>query len=171
MDAEQRMSPEQREVVQRERAARARANRLEMENRQLKAQMAQQAQPQRTRGEEYLLSQLNSMMPQAIQRMAKRGVEWVDTSLTRRIFEQNWATMLQTLDGRDLTTEFVENVLMSVVQDVAKIAKAGHIQQARPSAAASQLPPVSGLQGPTQPAARRHKRERIGSMSTMVGNR
>ena len=171
MDAEQRMSPEQREVVQRERAARARANKLEMELRQLRAQMAQQQQPQRSRGEEYLMAQLNTMMPQAIQRMAKRGVEWVDSPLTRSIFERNWATLIQALDGRDLTTEFVENALMSVMQDVAKLAKAGHIPPQRPSAAAAQLPPVSSLQGPTQSAPRRSKRERIGSMSTMVGNR
>lgn len=171
MDAEQRMSPEQREVVQRERAARARANKLEMEVRRLNAQLAQQQQPQRSRGEEYLFSQLNAMMPQAIGRMAKRGVEWVDSPLTRSIFERNWATMIQTLDGRDLTTDFVENVLMSVLQDVSKMAKAGHIPQPRPSAAASQLPPVSGLQGPTQAAPRRQKRERIGNMSTLVHNR
>jgi len=171
MDAEQRMSPEQREVVQRERAARARANKLEMELRRLQAQLAQQQQPQRTRGEEYLYNQLQVMMPQAIARMAKRGYEWVDSPLTRNIFERNWATLIQTLDGRDLTTEFVENALMSVMQDVQKLAKGGYITPQRPSAAAAQLPPVSGLQGPTQSAPRRQKRERIGNMSTMVNGR
>ena len=142
-----------------------------MELRRLQAQLAQQQQPQRTRGEEYLYNQLQVMMPQAIARMAKRGYEWVDSPLTRNIFERNWATLIQTLDGRDLTTEFVENALMSVMQDVQKLAKGGYITPQRPSAAAAQLPPVSGLQGPTQSAPRRQKRERIGNMSTMVNGR
>jgi hypothetical protein len=168
MDAEQRMSPEQREVVQRERAQRARANKLEMRLRQLEQQLAQQQQPQRTRSEEYLFNQLNVMMPQAVQRIAKRGHEYIDSPLTRQIFERNWATMIENLGGKDLTTEFVENVLMSVIQDVQKMAKAGYIQAPKQSTAAAQLPPMSSLQGPTQPGKRRGQRERIGNISTMV---
>lgn len=170
LDAEQRMSPEQREVVGRERAARARANQLEIENRQLKAYMQQQQQPQVSRTEQYYMRQLEQMVPVAIQRMAKRGIEWVESPFTLNLFEKHWATLIKAVDGKDLTTEFVENALIAVMQEVQKLAKAGHIQLPKPLAA-GQLPPVSNLQGPTQSAPRRNRAARISDLSTMVHRR
>lgn len=164
LDAEQRMTPEQREVVSRERAARARAHQLEIELNQLKAQMQQQQQPQRSRTEEYYIMQLKQMVPTAIARLEKRGIKWESTQWADEIFEAHWRNMLPAIDGKDLTTDHVFNVLMAAAQEIQRRTAAGQVRAPKPGAAAA-LPPVSGLQGPTQPGPRRQKRARIGDIS------
>lgn len=172
LDAEQRMSPEQRAAVAAAKQERSARMALERRLKEMEARLLQTQQPQVSRNEQYYLDRIKQMYPVAIERMAKRGWEWVESPFTLQLFEQHWANLIKNLDGKDLTSQFLEDALIGVMQQVQSLARAGHIQAPRP-VAAGKVPPVSQLAGPSQPMAngqngRRQKRARISDLGSMV---
>jgi len=169
LDAEQRMSPEQRQAVAAARAERARAKELEIELQRLKAQIEASQQPQQSKSAQQIERQLSQMIPLAIQRLERQGFKWEPSPWAQDIWEKHWRNMFPALDGRDLSTDFVANVFLAAIQDIRKQTAAGNIQPPK-QLAASQLPPVSNMSGAVQPGAagRRGKRERIGSLGNLV---
>lgn len=163
--AEQRMSPEQRQMVARERAQRAEMQRVQLENRRLAAQLAQQQQQQPSQTEQVVANQLAQMIPLAIQRVPG----WVDSPLSRQMFELHFQNMLPSLEGRELSTDFVQGVVQAAVESVnAHMVANG---QPVPQPGAARLPPVQRLSGPAPSATNglgAGKRARIGDFSTMV---
>lgn len=169
LDAERNMSEEQRRVVGAERQARARADALEIELRQVRAQLAEKTQPQQTRGERYIEQQLISMVPQAIERLARQNMKWEPSPWAQSIWEKHWAQMMPALEGRELSTEHVMNVFMASIQDIRKQTRAGNILPPK-QLASTQLPPVSGMSGAVQGApngGRPAKRARIGDIGSI----
>lgn len=169
LNAEQNMSEDQRRVVAAERASRARANQLEIELKQVKAQLAEKTQPQQSRGERYIEQQLVAMVPQAIDRLAKQGMRWEPSPWAQSIWEKHWAQMMPALENRELSTEHVMNVFAAAIQDIRKQTQAGNIVPPK-QLASTQLPPVSNLSGAVQPGGqngRQQKRARIGDISSL----
>lgn len=182
LDAERRMTPEQRQVHQALRAQRAELKRLEIENRTLRAQgQAQQQQPQQQQGptseqvQQIYMQQLAHIAPKAA---AKVG--FVNTPMAQAEFEKHFNMRLPSIAGRDLTSEFVEDVMQAAMESVeAHLQRSGYVKPqdltpptaAQPRVPAGQrdggqwaaqqrqlaaqrrqeLPPVSTGAGPTQP--------------------
>lgn len=194
LDAERRMTPEQRQVHQALRAQRAHLQRLEIENRNLRAavapQQVQQQGPTNEQIQQIYIQQLTHIAPKVA---AKLG--FVNTPMAQREFELHFNNMLPTIQGQDLTSEFVETVMLAAMQSVdAHLQRSGYAppQAATPAAAPQaqprhpagvpqggqwaprqrQLPPVSQLSGPASGAQpQRQARARIGDFPTTVARR
>lgn len=196
LDAERRMTPEQRQVHQALRAQRAELQRLAIENRNLRAQtqpvqQQQQQGPTSEQVQQIYFEQLKYIAPKVA---AKLG--FVNTPMAQREFELHFNNMLPSIQGQDLTSEFVETVMLAAMQSVdAHLQRSGY---APPQAAAAQaapqgqprhpagvpqggqwaprqtrqLPPVSQLPGSSGNAAQpRPQRARIGDFPTSVARR
>lgn len=191
LDAERRMTPEQRQVHQALRAQRAHLQRLEIENRNLRAmtapqQQAQQQGPTAEQIQQIYFEQLKYIAPKVA---AKIG--FVNTPMAQREFELHFNNMLPSIQGQDLTSEFVETVMIAAMQSVdAHLQRSGYGPAQPPTAAAQmqprvpagtpqggqyarrQLPPVSQLPGSSSSAAQpRPARARIGDFPTSVARR
>lgn len=195
LDAERRMTPEQREVHRHLRAQRAQLQRLEIENRNLRMSQQVQQAPQQQQGptneqvQQIYLQQLMHIAPKVA---AKVG--FVNTPIAQREFELHFNNMLPTIQGQDLTSEFVETVMIAAMQSVdAQLARSGyapqHMQQPPPppqqqprvpagnpqggqwQQRSRQLPPVSQTPGPTSPPQQRQQRLRVSDFSTAISRR
>lgn len=194
LDAERRMTPEQREVHKALRAQRAALQRLEIENRNLRAQSApRQEQPQQNgptneQMQQIYMQQLAHIAPRVADKLG-----FVPTPYAKDEFERHFQQMLPSIVGQDLTSEFVETVMRATMESVdAQLARSGFApQQAQQPAAAPQgqprvpagspqggqwagqqrqrqLPPVSQVPGPSQPAQQRAQRMRIGDFGRAI---
>jgi len=194
LDAERRMTPEQRQVHQALRAQRAALQRLEIENRNLRAQTAprqtEQQGPTNEQVQQIYIQQLTHIAPKVASKLG-----FVNTPFAQAEFERHFNNMLPSIQGQDLTSEFVERVMLAAMQSVdAHLQRSGY---APPQAAAQpaapqgqprvpagnpqggqwagrrpQLPPVSQLPGSSsgvQPP--RPQRARIGDFPTSVARR
>ena len=194
LDAERRMTPEQREVHRALRAQRAELQRLEIENRTLKAQQAPREQqadggPSVEQIRQIYLQQLSHIAPKVA---AQPG--FVNTPLSQTLFEKHFNAQLPGIAGQDLTSEFVERVMRAAMDDV-ELHVAGHNQYLQRDAPAAppaqqprvpsgapqggqfarrqpQLPPVSAGPGPAgAPLQQRQQRMRISDFNNAVRGR
>lgn len=200
LDAERRMTPEQRQVHANLRAMRAHMQKLELENRNLRGSLQpaqQQQQPQGPTNEQVqaiYLQQLTHIAPKVA---AKLGFE--NTPIAQMEFERHFNNMLPTISGQDLSSEFVENVMRAAMESVDQhLARSGFVRQqpaqpqpqgqprlpqgpgggqwTRPQAQSQlrrELPPVSTGQGPTGAPAQngRQQRLRIGDFNQAIRGR
>lgn len=178
LDAEQRMTPEQRAVIGQNRALRAETQRLNMVNQQLQQQVqqVQQQVQQPSRSEQMLFNQLAQIVPKAAEL-----VRWVDSPAARREFELHMENMLPSLEGKDITTEFVASVMQAAMQSIQAHLQAGQEQPLlaatntiRPAPARPPAPPNRVGNGPapsSQNGNGQMKRARIGDLGMMVGRR
>src|SRR5262245_221188 len=191
LDAERRMTPEQRQVHQALRAQRAQLQRLEIENRNLRARTQPAPNPQQGPTNEQIqqiyIQQLTHIAPKVA---AKLG--FVASPMAQREFELHFNNMLPSIQGQDLTSEFVETVMIAAMQSVdAHLQRSGYgpanqnaeppRQQPRVPAGQpqggqwqrrQQLPPVSQLSGPSSGAQPpRQQRMRIGDFGALVAPR
>jgi hypothetical protein len=180
LDAERRMTPEQRAVHQQMRAERARNQQLELELRALRAQQMQQQQPQQNQQQgpsheqvqEIYLQQLKYIGPKAA---AKVG--FVNTPATQREFELHFNARLPTIAGRDLTSEFVEDCMVAAMESVeAVLQQSGYVrsQDVQPPAAATQPRVPAGVPQGGQWAAQQRqlaaqRRQELPPVSTGTG--
>lgn len=195
LDAERRMTPEQRQVHQQMRAQRAYLQKLELENRQLQARMAPQQRPQQqgpTNEQVYqvYMQQLAHIVPRVQQKLG-----FVASPYAQAEFERHFNQMLPTIVGQDLTSEFVERVMRASMESVdAQLRASGYAPPPRPNAPPApqqqqnfqrqsngqfagqpqqqgrrQLPPAGQLPGPGTPAQQqRPQRARIGDFDRGV---
>jgi hypothetical protein len=175
LDAERRMTPEQKAVVASERKARALAQRLQIENQNLQAALQQQSQQQQgpAPNAQHYESQLQQMIPIAAQRLAQKGMPWIDSDFARAVFTQHWGVRIQGLGQKDLTTDFVEDVMASTMHYIRQIeAQNGGRQAVQQGQLA---PPVGRLAGapalaqqsgaPSYANGRPQRRARLGEIS------
>lgn len=175
LDAERRMTPEQKAVVASERKARALAQRLQIENQNLQAQLQQTAQQQQgpAPNAQVYEHQLQQMIPLAAQRMQQKGMPWVDSDFARAVFAQHWAVRIQTLGNQELTTDFVEDVMASTMLYIRQIEAQNGGRQVQQQAQLA--PPVGRMSGapalaqqsgaPSYANGRPARRARIGDIS------
>lgn len=192
LDAERRMTPEQRQVHAQMRAQRAYLQKLELENRQLQARMAPQQRPQQqgpTNEQVYqvYMQQLAHIVPRVQQKLG-----FVASPYAQAEFERHFNQMLPTIVGQDLTSEFVENVMRASMESVeSQLRRSGYAPPGRPTAptaqqqtqqqrmsngqyaqqqqARRQLPPAGQLPGPGTPQQQqRPVRARIGDFDRGV---
>lgn len=178
LDAEQRMTPEQRAMVVQTRALRAENLQLQQQLRQAMQQfnqMRQQQAPQQLQQhEQAIMHQLAQMWPRAAQM-----VGFVDSPAARREFELHFDNMLPSLQGGEISTEFVANCMRAAMESVQAHLRAANGQAQLPPAPAApqsrqQLPPGRGLPGPAPSSQNGNgvqRRARIGDLSTLVGRR
>jgi hypothetical protein len=133
LDAERRMTPEQRQVHAQLRAQRAELNRLALENRSLRvAVKPQQQQPQQQGGPnaeqvfQVYMQQLQYLVPKVAQKLG-----FVNSPYASQEFERHFNQMLPGIAGQDLTSEFVENVMRATMESIDRqlASHTGFIQQ------------------------------------------
>ena len=131
LDAERRMTPEQRAVHIELRRQRAAMQQLEIENRNLRgAQQAQQAQqqpqgngPNHDQVRQIYMQQLSLLAPKIADRLG-----FVATPYARGEFERHFENMLPSIQGQDLTSEFVERVIRATMESVdAQLQRSGFV--------------------------------------------
>lgn len=162
LDAERRMTPEQRQVHQHLRAQRAELQRLALENRALRgAQQSLQQQPQPQQGpsseqvQAIYMQQLKHLAPAVAQRIG-----FVNTPVSQLEFEKHFNARLPNIAGQDLTSEFVEDVMLAAMESVeSHLRRSGYAPPAPPQPPAAG-PGQQGQQGqpnsqPRQPAGQR----------------
>jgi len=176
--AEQAMTPEQRAIVAQNRALRAQNQELMMRMNALSAQAQQVQQQQPAPDAQVYMNQLAQMWPRAAQ-----AIGWVDSPAARREFELHWDNMLPALEGRELTTDFVAQVMQAAMESIQAHLRAANPALLPPPQAAPRqqqqqqrppAPPGRGLPGPApsvQNGGRQPTRARISDLSTMVGRR
>lgn len=185
LDAERRMTPEQRQVYQAMRAERARSQRLEMELRALRGQQqAQQQQPaQQPQGptseqvQQIYMQQLAHIAPKIA---AKLG--FVNTPIAQMEFERHFNARLPSIAGQDLTSEFVEDVMSAAMESVeAHLQRSGYAPvnagaPAQPTAAQGQPRVPSGnprggqwTRAQQQAAAAQQRRQELPPVSQLPG--
>jgi hypothetical protein len=176
--AEQAMTPEQRALVVRERALRAQNQELQMQLTQVMQQfqqVQQQQPPQMAKDAQVIMNQLAQMWPRAAQ-----AVGWIDSPAALREFEGHWDNLFPSLQGREVSTEFVAQVMRSAMESIqAHLAAGNGGQQAAAMPPFQQQqrapqPPGRGLPGPapsSQNGNGMQRRARIGDLSTLVGRR
>lgn len=191
LKAERSMSPEQRQVFNAMREMRVERQRLAAENARLQAQLGQvqqQTQQQEPQGLNYqaYMQQLNYMLPRVAERI---GFE--RTPLSMKEFETHFMNMLPSLQGSDLTSDFIETCMRAAQDAVARHIAAGYAQpepEALPPPGAASMRAPNGRFAPQQrtqqlpaPAARaagqpapvvaRNQRSRIGEFDRGVRGR
>lgn len=182
LDAERRMTPEQRQIHQALRAERAERKRMEIELRTLRGQQQSlQQQPQQPQGP--TSEQVQQIYMQQLAHIAPRvaaKVGFVNTPIAQAEFERHFNARLPTIAGKDLTSEFIEDVMVAAMESVeAHLQRSGFVRPQEPNQAPpaqprvpagqreggqwaarqaqiaaqrrQELPPVSTGQGPTQP--------------------
>lgn len=199
--AERNMTPEAREQAKMLREMRMQARAIAQENRRLQAQLqAQQAaQPQQTgqpdQADQIRMQQVAHLLPSVAQRMGL-----VQTPLAMAEFERHFGNMLPMLNGGDITTEFLENVVGATLESISAQVAAHKAWQEVPQQPTSQpvqlardsqgrirnvtpgqqqrqpaaAPPAGRLTGPAQPVAPngvRSKSARIGDFDRAVRGR
>jgi hypothetical protein len=151
-NALQQMPPQQRAVYERNQEMEQRLYQMEMQNQRLAMQAQQQQAQQPDRQTMYIANQLAQMAPLAMKRV---GLE--PSPFAEQIFQTHFANMMETLNGGDLTTDFVTQVMQATKETVdAYVAKSQQqIQQQ-----ARQLPPVQKLPGAAPPRGQQGVPER-----------
>lgn len=133
LDAERRMTPEQRQVHQAMRAQRAENQRLQMELRAIRGQQmqlqAQQQQPQQPQGPNS--DQVRAIYEQQLAHLAPKIAQklgFVNTPIAQQEFERHFNLRLPSIYGSDLTSEFVEDVMQAAMESVeAHLARSGYV--------------------------------------------
>jgi len=192
LDAERKMTPEQRRVHAALRAQRAQLQKLEIENRTLRSSVPRPA-PQQNGGPnadqvfQVYMQQLQYLVPKVAQKLG-----FVNSPYASQEFERHFNQMLPSIVGQDLTSEFVETVMRATMESIDRQLQghAGFVQQrqalnapAQPAQPAQrnvvnvspyqrrrpQLPPAGQMPGPSQSAQpQRPKRERIGDFDRSI---
>lgn len=154
LDRERRMSPEQRQMLQALRQSEAEKQRLAVEATNLRAhlQQAQQGiqQQQAPADPGHYGAQLSQMLPRAFAEMEAEGTPYVDSLLTKDIWQRHWQVFVHDFDG-ELSTAKVKEVARGVMQEFQEYASRGLIPTPQP-AAARMLPPVAAARGGSQPS-------------------
>jgi len=186
LKAERSMTPEQRQVFNHMREMRIREQRLQAENARLQAQLGQvqQVQQQEEPGPNYqaYLQQLNYLLPRVAERI---GFE--RTPLAMKEFETHFMNMLPSLQGGDVSSEFVETCMRAAQEAVARHMAANYVQpepEPLPAAAAisrgpngqfapraQQAAPASRAAGAPAPIVQRNQRARVGEFDRGVRGR
>jgi len=180
LDAERRMTPEQRQIHQTLRAERAERKRMEIELRSLRAQNQQSQQPQQQpqgpsneQVQEIYLQQLKYLGPKAAQK-----VGFVNTPIAQQEFERHFNARLPTIAGRDLTSEFIEDVMVAAMESVeAHLQRSGYVRPQDPPLPAAQssqprVPagvPQGGQWAAAQRAQAAQRRQELPPVSTGAG--
>lgn len=155
---EEAMSPEQRQVIAYNRQLQDELYKAKLaeENAQ-RALQAAQAGIQRppSYDEQYLVNQLQQLLPRAKELLAKRGRPYVESDKANELLLSSWNTFLRTRDSAaEFTTESIANVLEGVMEQIEQLMAAGYIPDPQPRAA-GMLPPVTRqAPAPNQTGAR-----------------
>lgn len=154
--AEEAMTPEQRKVLAYNRHLQDQLYRAQLEAQNAHRALHQQRSTQQQApsvDEQYLVNQLQQLLPRAKELMAKRGRPYVESDKANDLLLSSWNTFLRTRDpSSEFTTEGIANVLEGVMEQIEQLMSAGYIQ-APPPRATQMLPPVS-RQAPAPAGAR-----------------
>lgn len=187
--AERKMTPQERQVYQELRRMRARSRQLELDNARLtqvaeqRAQQQAQLQPPQGPSYDIYMQQLQHLIPRVAERIGFEA-----TPLAMREFEAHFANLLPSLQGGDVTSDFVETCMLAAQESVAKHMQAGYVQPEPPSQAPAYsrapngrfsrgqqqqqaVPPASRVAGVPGTAPQRATRAKIGDFDRAVRGR
>lgn len=169
MDAERRMSPEQRQAMSIMRSQKARQMQLEQENVRLRqiAERIEQQKPDQQK--ERVRNQIAGLLPAIAQKIG-----WEDSGKAREEFEYHFATRMEMLQGGDVTPEFLEDVMLAAMESVAARDRLsakmnqGMPQQLPPARPGTAAPPPALQNNGTYQQPKRARIEDFGKMITTL---